>query len=337
MNGAAKGGYYPCPPDAITMATKQMRAPSTPFSLLDPAAGRGQALLQLATELGCDQSGMYAIELEDERANAIHAEYISKGLDKAHVLAPASFFGCKASSSSFSMIWLNPPFDNLAEGGGRVETKFLAKATHWLMDKGILALVCPEHVSDDYDMRNYLTQWYTRIRITPFPASCRQYGEVIVTAVKRSSPVESWTVPWQSNLADPGYVYDIPPGLGPKRFEKVELTDTEVGVALERSPLRKLFAEPKEQPLPSPPLALGTGHIALLLASGHLDGVVKPVGEQHHVVRGTARKSQYVSAVETSENEKDGSVTTKTTISEKVNLIIRTVTADGELRTLMEE
>jgi hypothetical protein len=88
--------------------------------------------------------------------------------------------------------------------------------------------------------------------------------------------------------------------------------------------------------VPSRPLALGAGHIVLLLASGHLDGVVRPAGEPAHVVRGTARKVEYVSASETTENE-DGTETTKTRLSEKIQLVIRAVGMDGVVRTFAEE
>ena len=63
------------------------------------------------------------------------------------------------------------------------------------------------------------------------------------------------------------------------------------------SPLRSHLTTTPEVPLPSPPLALGIGHVALLLASGHLDGVVRAEGGPPHAVRGTARKREYVSDV----------------------------------------
>jgi hypothetical protein len=104
---------------------------------------------------------------------------------------------------------------------------------------------------------------------------------------------------------------------------------------LAQSPLRSHLTTPPDIPLPSPPLALGIGHVALLLASGHLDGVVQPEGKQPHVVRGTSRKREYVSEVTHTTNE-DGTTTTKTTISERIDLVIRTVDLTGQIRTFME-
>ena len=104
---------------------------------------------------------------------------------------------------------------------------------------------------------------------------------------------------------------------------------------LASSPLRSHLSTLANIPLPSPPLALGIGHVALLLASGHLDGVVHPDGQQPHVVRGTARKREFISDITETVNE-DGSTTTKTTISERIDLVVRTVDLTGKLRTFME-
>lgn len=104
---------------------------------------------------------------------------------------------------------------------------------------------------------------------------------------------------------------------------------------LTSSPLRSHLTAPVTTGLPSPPLALGIGHVALLLASGHLDGVVHPEGKLPHVVRGTSRKREYVADVTETEND-DGSVTKKTTIAEKIELMVRTIDLAGNIRTFQE-
>jgi hypothetical protein len=82
-------------------------------------------------------------------------------------------------------------------------------------------------------------------------------------------------------------------------------------------------------------LALGIGHVALLLASGHLDGLVQPAGQSPHVVRGTSRKREYTAGVTETENP-DGSTTTKTTISERIELLVRTVDITGQIQTFID-
>jgi len=96
------------------------------------------------------------------------------------------------------------------------------------------------------------------------------------------------------------------------------------------SSLLSILQPPAPRPLPSPPLPLGTGHTALLLASGHLNGVVRD-----HVVRGVVSKSKRL--VNTEYIEKDGGVTvTRSTHAEIVQLTVRAVGADGVIHTFSQ-
>src|SRR5438105_5034932 len=91
-----RGGYYPAPPQGVAHAATFLRPPARgPFTLLDPCAGEGAALHQLGELVGCPQGMLFAIELDDGRAEKVRA-----ALPDAHVLAPASFFGCRASRNS---------------------------------------------------------------------------------------------------------------------------------------------------------------------------------------------------------------------------------------------
>jgi len=330
-----RGGFYPAHPEAVAHVATLLRPPERePFAMLDPCAGEGTAIKQIGMLLGCPQTITFAIELDDGRADVLRA-----ALPDAHVLAPASFFGCRSSTNSFSFIWLNPPFDH-AYDGYRVEEQFLLTATAWLMPGGVMALVCPEDVIGEYsDAREHFTTYYENCTVVPFPKGHRSFNEVVVLGHKRvmvkadrfgSSP-ESW----ESVQAPKHFLYRVPSGLGPRYFQKVEPTEPELLRMLAESPLRSHLTVPATHHLPSPPLALGIGHVALLLASGHLDGVVHPEGQLPHVVRGTSRKRSYVSNVAETVNE-DGSTTTKTTISERIDLIVRTVDLTGRIRTFMD-
>jgi hypothetical protein len=271
----------------------------------------------------------YAIELDDSRAQAL-----KNALPDAHVLAPANFFGCRASRNSFSFIWLNPPFDH-AYGGHRVEEQFLQQATEWLMPGGVLALVCPEDVVDEYsDALQHFATYYENCQIVPFPDAQRPFKEVVVFGHKRARPHAGHWHPWEAAQAPADFVYQIPAGAGPRIFQKVEPTEKELQYMLAQSPLRSHLDTPKPFSILSPPLALGIGHIALLLASGHLNGVVHPDGKPH-IVRGSSRKREYVSEVAHIANA-DGTTSTRTTISERIELVVRTADASGRLQTFLE-
>ena len=328
-----RGGFYPAPSEAVAFAGTFLHSPpNQPFAILDPCAGEGAAIRQLGEMLGCPQARTFAIELDDSRADQVRAT-----LPEAQVLAPANFFGCRASLNSFSFIWLNPPFDS-GYGGHRIEDQFLLTATDWLMPGGVLALVCPEDVVGDYsDARSHFASYFENCRIEPFPEPQRRFREVIVFGHKRrrqqADPEEP--SPWEAAQAPPGFDYQIPAGSGPRTFQKVEPTEPELQRLLAVSPLRSHLTAPPEVPLPAPPLALGIGHVALLLASGHLDGVVQPPGKPPHVVRGTSRKREFVAEVTDTVNA-DGSTTRKTIVSERIELVVRTVDSAGQIQTFMD-
>ena len=329
-----KGGFYPADEKAVAHATSFLDPPADgTFAILDPCAGEGTAIRQIGDILGCRPTTIHAIELDDNRSGVLRAR-----LPEAQVLAPADFFGCRASSGTFSFIWLNPPFD-CSYGGYRVEEQFLWRASEWLMPGGVMALVCPEDVIDEYSRaRQHFARYYENVSVVPFPEAHRPFREVIVFGQKRVRPdVEktSGSQAWPSIQAPHGFRYQIPPSNGPRHFQKTEPTEPELRRMLASSPLRSHLQSPAQTPVPSPPLPLGIGHVALLLASGHLDGIVRPDGKLPHVVRGTSRKHSFISDVTDTDND-DGSTTTRTTISERIDLVIRTVDCSGRIRTFSE-
>jgi hypothetical protein len=221
-----------------------------------------------------------------------------------------------------------------------MESRFLSRATDWLRPGGVMALVCPEGVAEEYsDVRVHFARNFENCQIIPFPEKARRFDEVLVLGQKvrkcKSERLSTWTL-WETAQALPGFRYPIPAGLGPRYFRKVEPTEPELQQMLAESPVRSHWQKPPETPRPSPPMPLGLGHIALLLASGHLDGLVSPPGQAPHVVRGTSRKRQVVSNVTYTENS-EGALVKKTTLTERMELIVRTVDHQGTIRTFRED
>jgi hypothetical protein len=330
-------GYYPCPPEAIEHFMQFVQKPDHRIALLDPCAGESKAIVQIADVLGVPRDQVYAVELEEGRSAKLQALLGETG---GHVLAPASFLGVDAQAGSFSMIYLNPPFDDELQGGQRVEYTFLQRATKLLCKGGLLAFVLPESQACHHDIRNYLLTWYEHLSVVPFPEEHRPYREVVVFAVRRAKGVGDKDRPgWAESVQvyedplGPGRQYEIPPANGPKWFHKIELTEAEILRGLDESPLRKMLEPPPEPPLGEPPLPLYKGHLALLLASGNLDGLVCPQGELPHVVRGTALKRESL-ASENEEELADGSTKTTKIYTESIRLLIRCATSEGDIFTL---
>ncbi|MHB8974291.1 MAG: DUF6094 domain-containing protein [Pirellulaceae bacterium] len=329
-----KCGFYPAPLEAVLHITQYLSAPDEGrFSILDPCAGQGAAINQLAVTLGCDMRDVYAVELDSGRAETLHELLDGQG---SHVLAPADYFGISAPPKSFSFIWCNPPFDDEYGGGSRVEREFLETAIRHLHTRGIIALVCPRQVAQRYEIKNLFKCWFDAVCIVPFPEEHRKYNEVVVLGIKRGTMDTYWDRKDTDVFIDTPIVYGIPAAHGPTtRFVKCQLTEDELEFAFEHSPLNEYLKPPVVGHIDSPPLELSTGHLALLLASGHLDGLVQPPGEPPHVVRGTARKAEYVKETERTV-EKGGDVSHKTVVGEKIELIIRAVDATGVIKTFTQ-
>ena len=102
-----------------------------------------------------------------------------------------------------------------------------------------------------------------------------------------------------------------------------------------QSPLRFRIQPPADKLnyRPRPPMSPGIGHRAMLLASGHIDGLICPPDEPPHVIRGTATKDKYVASCDENEDE-NGNVTTRTVISERPRLVIRVLGLEGNITTL---
>jgi hypothetical protein len=325
LGAEARMGFYPIANEALGLLARAFCV-SGDTSIIDPCAGEGAAIRYLGETLGVPQERTYAIELAENRSAKL-----AENLPNARRLGPASFMGTHISPNSFGLAWVNAPFQNELGSGKRVEYSFLARATPLLVKGGLMAFLMPQRAMD-YDIMHFFVQHYENAVGMPLPEQWRQYDEMLIVGNRRADPVDCWeTIPIR-DLANPGRTWTIPPAKGPRVFAKTEPTALELERLLAKSPLNRVFELPKEKPLGRPPLPLGKGHLALLLASGQLNGIVP--SEPVHVVRGSSQKEEYIAETKVQQNEETGAVITTTVKREKVVLIVRTVDCSGEIQTL---
>ena len=331
LEGQKRGGFYPFSNAGVQEVAKLLLTPDE-FSLLDPCCGEGEALHTLAAETGA--AHVYGIELEDQRAVK------AQSLCGDGVMGPASFFDAVISRDSFGLAWVNPPFDDEAGGGQRVELNFLVRATDRIAPGGVICFVIPETQIGGHWRCRELTQYFVEryengVVVLPREEH-RPFREVVCIGTKRKRPVD-WikmggAAPPQQRIGDVTHRWVVPKTGAPRRFEKGGYTEKELIEAVSRSPHWRLTQEPQQIPPARPPLPISKGHIALLLASGECDGVVRPEGEEPHLVKGTAMKVKKEPEV-TVEEDDQGRVKTITTVKEEIKLVIRAVTQSGEIRT----
>jgi len=329
----AKGGFYAVPLPELRRILSRISPPpdNGKFYVLDPCCGEAEALAAISEHFQCDHRRVFGIELEPGRSATARTR-----LPTCQILAPANFLSCAVSPVAFSFVWLNPPFDDEIGGGGRTEHEFLKHATPTLASGGILALCCPEHVALRWDIKAHFATFYDDVSIAAFHEEHRRFSEVVVIGRKKPENSRDYSNR-DIDYSPRERTYEMPRGTYPFRFHKSELTESELSDVLASSPLNRLLQSRPLPPLPSPPLSLGKGHVALLLASGHLDGVVYPPGEPPHLVRGTARKIEYISSIEDESDPETGKEKTTVTKSERISMTIRTLSSAGTIQTFVDK
>jgi len=376
LASVVKQGFHPAPPEAIAGILKHLKMPDPPpdpkfkredVNVLDPCSGEGKALVQLAEGLGVPWGHVFAVEL-----NASRAARIAEAYPEVRLLGPCSFEATRITRHSFSLVYLNPPFDDELNGGGREETSFLRQAVDLLVPGGILVLVCPvNQVYGKSRMCELLDTWFDQIELYLFPDHCRQFNECVVFGRRRktaltdelifekgilttrgirrcsAAPItglarlrEPQFLRWR--LAEPDSAsrkpeidtWELPFSVAPKRFQKTALTDEELERDLARSPLHDALRQRTLSPLKRPPMSLNKGHTSLLLLTGMLDGYVP--SSPAHVVRGLTSKVEKLHRTERHETPSGDSVT-KQVFSESPIPIVRAVWPDGIIRTFSDQ
>ena len=125
-----QAGLLPCAPSSIAGILRHLKIPDPPpdqklksedINDLDPCAGQAQALVQLAEGLGSfSKDHVFAIEL-----NASRAARIAEAYPEVRLLGPCSFEATRITRHSFSLVYLNPPFDDQFGSSGREEVALM--------------------------------------------------------------------------------------------------------------------------------------------------------------------------------------------------------------------
>jgi tRNA1(Val) A37 N6-methylase TrmN6 len=336
-----KLGYFPL---AVAEA-KRIRAflqfPGEAASVLDPCTGMGAALCAVTDGAAVRR---YGVELDAYRADAAR-----KTLDE---VIQGSAFDTHVAVESFSLIYLNPPYDfEIGEGKNqRMERLFLEHVGRWVRPGGVLVMVVP--YDRVYDCRSVLTPQFrdkSIYRLTEPEAIV--YKQVVVFGVRRTRQERErlndhlvQQANWKLNdltrrydeipsLSDaPDRAYSVPAS-PPSRIEYRGLPLDLIEDLLETSPAwrqaQRITHAPKTEFSGRPLTPLHKGHVGLLCTSGLLNGVFGE-GRDLHVAYWES-----VKVVDKTE-EQDGEATVireKERFSQRLTLLY----ADGRISLLSEK
>jgi len=338
-----KLGYYPLNPIDAGRIRKHLQFSSEPASVLDPCAGTGAALCALTEGANAKR---YGVELDSYRAAEAR-----RNLDEA---IQGNAFDAHASVESFSLVYLNPPYDfEIGEGRNqRMERLFLEHVGRWVRPGGVLVMVVP--YDRVYECRSVLTPQFrdkSILRLTESEAIA--YKQVVVFGVRRSrherDKLNDHAVE-QANrkLSDltrryeeiprlndsPDRVYPVPP-TPPARLEYRGLPIDAIEDLVPASPAwrqaQRVTHAYRSEFAGRPLTPLHKGHVGLLCTAGLMNGIFGE-GSDLHVAYWES-----VKVVDRAEEEEgDGEVTIireKERFSQRLTLLY----ADGRIALLSEK
>ena len=295
----AKMGYYPTPATVLALIKKMLKSedPSN-CAALDPCCGTGEFAQAMP-----DDVVTYGNELNEDRF-----EIAKENLD--HTIYGDGLWDVKTTNMAYSCLWLNPPYDwgHSIEGNKseRMELQFLKATTKYLVRKGLLIFIIPKDTL--YHCAEYLAFNYKEIKVFPFPDDEFKAFEQIVIFATRSQGKDDQTVSDLKELGNWNLYYDplplkklnevadekqfiLPAAKEIKGFKTTRLNPKELAKIVEASDLKvdPLF-HVQDQVSIRVPMPLHKGHLAMLLASGYMNGEFKSLLEWY-LVKGATKKS----------------------------------------------
>lgn len=291
-----KMGFYPTPQVVVDLIkTCLTRSSNGKIRVLDPCAGTGDPVAQIASHL---QAESFGVELDKKRA-----EQVRQRVDKA---IWGDTLRVSVRSGSMSCLFLNPPYDY--DESGRIEQKFIVHSAPSLQAGGVLVLVVSIR-SLNLAMRRYLASWFTELKMGRFPdGEFEKFKQVVLFGRKKANGVldnvlmnalEGARVAAGFEVLQAGkFVYQVPVAMLPDKlfhFRNLEMTAEEMVRELEEDGFdRQIFdlvskRDGNARIRPAAPLR--KGHLAILVASGMTDGLVEK-DEKRLLIKGTVRKEK---------------------------------------------
>ena len=311
LAGRERLGFYPLPILEAQRIRRFLRFPAH-CSALDPCIGEGGAFSEVTSEAKVTR---YGIELDAQRAALARSS--------ADGVIHGNCFDVQCPVESFSLIYLNPPYDfEIGEDKSqRIERLFLEHVYRWLKRGGVLILVIPR----DYirDCGQILAYQFRDVRVCHLtePDSVK-YKQVVVMGVRltrserdrlQDGEITRARMRYESLARDPEKLSPLP---SDPDHEYVVLPSEPVQLVY-----RGLLLDPIEDLLPRssayrqaaavlfaqqadisgrPLTPLHGGHVGLLCTAGMLNGIFGD-GETQHIAHW-----QSIKLVDKSEEEEDG-------------------------------
>jgi tRNA1(Val) A37 N6-methylase TrmN6 len=286
-----KMGFFPLPEEEARRISSLLSF-SGPCSVVDPCAGKGAALNLITAAAPVVRFG---VELDTARAE----EAASSGIR----MIQGNVFDAQARVESFSLLYLNPPYDSEIDlsGNRRMERLFLEHTHRWLVQHGVLIFVIPfERFSDCASIVAGNFAKIAAFRMTD-PESIR-FRQIVIFGVRRNvrGAAHEENLRRALALAANG-TYSKLPELTPDATEPFVVPRSGEAALTYRGlpynviedllPHSAAWKQTAQALLPSEDMAIGRpitplhgGHVGLLCTAGLLNGVFGQ-DEERHIAR----------------------------------------------------
>ncbi len=331
---AEKMGFFACPTSVVELISRWLSAGKQAVRLLDPCAGEGKALAQLAASLQTQGAVTETWGVELSPARAREADQV---LDRVFNTAWQS---TRVSKESIGLLYLNPPYDHDLDGDNhRLESEFLRTSLPVLQKQGVLVYVVPQHILGFKAVARLLVEYFDQLTVRRFPdPEFERFGQIVVFGRRRSSPlavseeeIEALRLLRDADLpplGDPaaGWPLAIPSATSNATFYRIDRSaaeDIQTAGALPWSASLLEAFKPQTAQVVEPPLPLKKGHVAMLMSSGVMGAMVIEQHGRRHLIKGRVLKVQDHSESLTDEGD------TVTTIKDRFITSVGRLSADG--------
>lgn len=318
LAGKEKGGYYPTMPLGLAQIVRHIRyTKNTPVRLLDPCAGKAEALIAAANGAAINDLELLIVELSKFHVYDINYNLRNTGLEDHARTLNCAWEDVVLNQESVGLLWLNPPYDFEAiqvESDDpnkvtrlvteRVEYKFLKNATPKLQTDGLLVYIVPLSVIQRRQVLRWLTTHYQNFTVRSVPdPEYDHFDQVVVFATKKAesdqnSEMLEWLAAQVAKRPTPlsstdDFAYEIPEAPTKLTFRKNQLTYGETAALVaqhgaQNGHIWQQWNAPKTQADFRPAGPPKSGHIATFITSG-MFGVIN-LGDS--VIRGVATKRE---------------------------------------------
>ena len=338
-----KNGYFPT--DEVTLAriNAHLDVGASKVRIYDPCCGEGTALAELKHHLTQCGATAQAIGVEFDSERAWHAKGL---LDTA---IHADVHDVMVSQRSMGLLLLNPPYGavvsdkaalNERDSSDRLEKVFARHTFQSLQFGGDLVLIVPIYVIDT-EFASLIARNFTKVRIYMAPE--QRFKQCVIFGVKRRSDSPDPALVKRLVAANQngevtelpemcvGEPYEVPLATPDANFAAVSLRVEAKQLDAEIKRLAKSTLWPRFAPMfcqtskehRRPLKALSRWHLALALAAGQINGIVKSKDGRTLLIKGDTFKEKAVT-VEMEEGA-NGSFTERRILTDRFVPTIRAI------------